>query len=311
MNEHDTSFEADPASHEPSWGRPKICAHCGAEPDSVDDDIRMLGWMTEMGRQLTEVKLVRARRVLESEDLKDSAGDRSDLEYFRLSRAIRLNIALKNTLRNERAGRAKDAAAEQESDQQERKKRRKKQVDQAVGQAIEKQAEREFEQLIETDAEADEQPVIDRREALYETLSERLEEDDIEQDLLLLPTGELVKRICQDLGIEAAMELWRNSRWAREEAARAKPPGSPCTTPPAPEAPEPGPEAAEPLEPEPVAADSENLELPDSKPEAPATSPLRTNDRMREGMRAPEDQRAEEEGEVPILPRYYGSLDTG
>lgn len=275
----------------------------------MEGDLRMLSWLATMGMQLTEVKLVRARRVLEADDPKDSAGDRSDLEYYRLSRAVRLTIALKDRLRNERAGRAEEAAVKQESDRQDRKKRRKEQVERAVGQAIEKQARREFERLTEADAEADEQPVIERPEALLETLSERLEEDDIEQDLDLRPTGEIVRRICRDLGIEAAWELWRNSRWAGEEA-RAKPPGAPCATPSAAGAPEPGPEAAEPPKPEPVAADSEDIAPPGSEPEAPAIS-LRMIDRMREGMRTPEDQRAEEDRKVPILPRYYRPLDTG
>ena len=299
-SERTASVEADPASPEPSEARPERCTCCGGapEPDSVEGDLRMLSWLATMGMQLTEVKLVRARRVLEADDPRDSAGDRSDLEYYRMSRAVRLTIALKDRLRNERAGRAEEAAVKQESDRQDRRKRRKGQVERAVGQAIEKQARREFERLTEADAEADEQPVIERREALFETLSERLEEDDIEQDLDLRPTGEIVKRICRDLGIEAAWELWRNSRWAGEEA-RAKPPGAPCATPPA-AAPGPGPEAA----------DSADLAPPGSEPEAPAIS-LRMIDRMREGMRTPEDQRAEEDRKVPVLPQYHAPLDTG
>jgi hypothetical protein len=61
---------------------------------------------------------------------------------------------------------------------------------------------------------------------LFEDLDERLGDGDEEADFADRPIGELVARICRDLGVTPDRSLWQDDDRAIEEAA-AKAPGSP------------------------------------------------------------------------------------
>ncbi len=61
-------------------------------------------------------------------------------------------------------------------------------------------------------------------------MHERLEDPDDEADFARRPIGELVARICQDLGVTPDWSLWEAEDWALGEA-EAKLPGSPYARP--------------------------------------------------------------------------------
>jgi hypothetical protein len=56
--------------------------------------------------------------------------------------------------------------------------------------------------------------------------SQRMEEDDIEGDLMSVPVSSLVGRIAGELDLPPDWRLWEDEDWAKEEI-RTKPPGSP------------------------------------------------------------------------------------
>jgi hypothetical protein len=68
------------------------------------------------------------------------------------------------------------------------------------------------------DAEADESDA----ENLFYDLTERLESDYDETDFADRPIGELVARICRDLGVTPDWSLWQDEAWAIE-AREAEP----------------------------------------------------------------------------------------
>jgi hypothetical protein len=67
-------------------------------------------------------------------------------------------------------------------------------------------------------------------EYLSGKLHVRLEEPEFYPDLTDAPLGEMVARICRDLGLDPDWRRWEDEPWARAEAA-AKTPGSPYAEP--------------------------------------------------------------------------------
>ena len=316
MNE--TRHHPDPASHEPSSARPATCTCCGGarEPDPTDDYMRML-------RRLEEIGMARAERLhRQSEDeakshraeaaaAPDAADpDRAkpdrpkselaniDMALQRVTRVIRQCMMLSLRFYNERLEREKQAAADHAVVEKKRKERRKQQIERVVKQAIEREAA-EREQQCEDEDEDDDFDLY----GLQRALSERLDEDDIERDLDRCPRGELIARICRELGIEPDWDLWRQHDWALEEA-RLKPPGSPYAEPPAPD---PDRAKPEPEEAKPAEAKAEEPKPPEIKPEepppeAPAEPPKRNID----WYRTPEHQRELEEHKARVIARLRG-----
>lgn len=232
------NVQVDPARNEPFEARTGNCT-CGGvapEPDSVEDDMRMLRRLAQLGMELTELTVEQVRQAVASAPTPAAKApdDRFDLKYHRLSRSVRLTITLRDKFRTEGLKQERHEAFEHGLEERKRKERQKKQLERLVAQAIEHQTQVEFDQLVEINGRVDQRPVDHARKTRFEALSDRIEEDDIEQDLDRCPTGELVERMCRDIGVEAALEIWRISHWAREEA-RLKTPGSPFAAPPAPE----------------------------------------------------------------------------
>jgi len=69
----------------------------------------------------------------------------------------------------------------------------------------------------------------DQVERLMLEACDRLDDDDIYRDVQTRPVGELVARICKDLGLDPDWERLSQEAWAQEEMATA-PPGSPFIT---------------------------------------------------------------------------------
>jgi hypothetical protein len=226
------------------------------------------------------------------------------MAYHRVSRAVRLCMALSAKFHTDRLEREKHGAVLQATAERQRKVRLKTQLKRLVEQAIEHQADQARESLIESEtgdpAELGDEPSPNDRRYLYDATRERLEEDDIERDLGQRPMGELVGRICRDIEIKPDWDYWAQDFWALEEA-RLKPPGSPYAERPERKPPEPEPAEARPPESEPPEPEQE-----DAKPAAPAAAPARRYD----GTRVPtlEQQRADQEHRARIRAKYYNGL---
>ena len=77
---------------------------------------------------------------------------------------------------------------------------------------VERIAERQLKALHGDDGEQVERLMLEA--------CERLDDDDIYRDVINRPVGELVARICQDLGVEPDWERLAEEAWAQEEMQR-------------------------------------------------------------------------------------------
>jgi hypothetical protein len=178
--------------------------------------LRMLEELAEIGMTLA--------RAVQQQVLDQAAAEPAEaaeqpgagnlaLVFSRISRAVRQTIALEAKLAEEGRTRDEQTAAEQARravvDGRERKQRRRAQAKRFIEQAV--------------DIEAADH---DAAEELLWELDERL--DDVEADFADRPIGEIVARICRDMGLAPEWSLWAKEEWAVEEIA-TRPPGSPFT----------------------------------------------------------------------------------
>ncbi|MDB5462558.1 MAG: hypothetical protein JWP23_947, partial [Phenylobacterium sp.] len=174
-------------------------AEAHPSPDTQPDDsaeartarhLRGLAELGEIGMELA--RLVRRQAVEQAAANPDSAVDeRVGLVFARIARAVRQTFALEARLADDRrTAEAATAARHVE--------RRKTKVRTAVERVL--------------DAEADEGDA----ENLFYDLTERLETDYDDADFADRPIGELVARICRDLGVTPDWSLWQDEDWAIE-----------------------------------------------------------------------------------------------
>jgi hypothetical protein len=170
---------------------------------------RKLAILSELAEAGLEIALALKDRIVETAALEPDAGNAkacADLTraFDRTSRAVRLSIALRDKL-------LKDAAAvpAKPDPAHETRNQRAERVRRIVRRVVK--------------AEFKHGPLLD---ALDRHVSERLYDTDITGDLSNRSIGELVARICADLGL---MPRWRDfaeEAWAQAEIAE-RPPGSP------------------------------------------------------------------------------------
>jgi hypothetical protein len=143
------------------------------------------------------------------------------LTFERLSRGIRLCLALHAQIRQDRQALGEKAAAEQTRratfERNEQKRLQKARVKRAVGLAIDAEGKRGTREAM--------------LRPLRERLDERLRDEDLDADLLKLPISEILERICGYLGLDPDWNLWKHEAWAQAEAEAAMP-GSPYAKPP-------------------------------------------------------------------------------
>jgi hypothetical protein len=164
--------------------------------------LRGLAELGEIGMELA--RLVRRQAVEQAAASPDGAVDEHlGLVFARIARAVRQTFALEARLAEERrTARAAETRLHVE--------RRKTKVRTAVERVL--------------DAEADQGDV----ENLFYDLTERLETDYDDADFADRPIGELVARICRDLGVTPDWSLWQDEDWAIEaRGAPASPPAKP------------------------------------------------------------------------------------
>jgi hypothetical protein len=185
-------------------------------PDGAADDAawhaRELAMLTELAEAGLEIARALKGRILEAAALEtdaDNAKACADLSraFDRASRAVRLSLALRRQLAKAAAAPAAanvtaEPAPESRADRAERVRR-------IVGRVIKANYSKEFTR-----------EVMDRR------VRERLQDRDITGDLEGRSIGELVDRICADLGLAPGWLDLSEEAWAQAEILE-RPPGSP------------------------------------------------------------------------------------
>jgi hypothetical protein len=218
---------SDIASTDPCEDRAESCARCSdvRVTDRTERHLRMLQELAEIGMDLARAVRRQALEqaaaepagidqtsTIERAGTTERVGGDLGLVFSRIARAVRQTVALESKIEEER--RARDQRAEAEQAQRaatiarERKARQKARVKRIVEQAI--------------DAEADGSD----REDLLGDLDERLEDADLDADLAERPIGEIVARICRDLGIPLDWSRWEDEAWALEEGGAIDEPGA-------------------------------------------------------------------------------------
>jgi hypothetical protein len=222
---------ADQESRAPAWAR----RHLG-----------MLVDLGDMGMVLARDLVRRAAAETEAAEAAAEAGEPAPrpgpvidpaLSFTRISRAVRLTIALEARMRREieagvfgvanddgpgRGGVAGRIDYEGIS----------RQYASHVHTIIHGEQDHEVRRAVEETIEATYDD-LDDVERLREELKERLEEDEVFEDRNFWPTGEVIALICQDLGLTPDWDRWRSRGWARKEAEES-PVGSPYATDPTP-----------------------------------------------------------------------------
>ncbi len=185
----------------------------GAESGRIEvaEDAEILCELAQIGMRL--VRLVEANA--QARAAQDPAADlgRVDQAFAKLSRSIRLTLALKAKLADSAAKR--DAAIEGEE--------RAQQAD---------ASRRHWQKVKLKFAVADTLEALDA-EHLLADLRERLEDPDIAADLATRTMGEMVASVCDDLGIGINRAVWRGKGWYLTENWQARdiaPPAQPVPT---------------------------------------------------------------------------------
>ena len=189
---------------DPDPDAPGACA-CGAAGDLARERLAMLRELAQIGMRL-------ARGVEREAEAPEACAGDLVLKFARIARAVRQTLALEARIEGELAAWAREDAAQRaarlERETRARLAGRKTAIRCAVEQAIE--------------AEADDH----EREGLCDHLEERLQDRE-DTDVLDRPVGELVARICRDIGVTPNWSLWEDEDWAIAEGVTVRPAGGP------------------------------------------------------------------------------------
>jgi len=167
--------------------------------------LRLLERLTEIGMELAEALHERAMSPAAG-DADDKGRDPADA-FARLSRAIRLTIALETktdqALADLKAGVVR-----------EREEQRAIAAEKAEADVEKRHGERRYQAacrvLSVIDAESQDE---DDFEGLHEALCERLDEDEAYADLSERPLREIVERLCRDLCLSPDWSHWAGDDW--------------------------------------------------------------------------------------------------
>jgi hypothetical protein len=188
---------------------------------------RHLGILTEltdlcMGlARVTQAKAV-AQAVAPEEPAKAGKAD-PVLAFTRVARAVRQTIALEAQL-------AEDHRTRGEKTETARKQRAAAARDEHRANQLDK-----VERVVEATLDAKAGKDWRERERLEDEFRERLKDFDDYAHCGKRPIGEIIARICRDLGVTPDWARWVDAAWAGDEMA-TKPPGSPYAAwPPAPD----------------------------------------------------------------------------
>jgi hypothetical protein len=171
-----------------------------------EQQIRMLTRLAEFGLELAAETV----RRTQGEPLPADAGEGNfAMVYSRVARAVRMTLALQSRVMKELLALNEGASAAASPAEPNPLRARRERVNTIV------------QRVIETEHSHDE--TIDR---LSSDAWERLTDDDIYGDITDRPLGEVVARICEDLGLSPDWTTLAREAWAVDEAATGAP-GSP------------------------------------------------------------------------------------
>jgi hypothetical protein len=198
-----------PQASAPDWARPHL-----------DQQLALLGRLAEAGLEIA-VALEHQATGKAAADAPVVAGDIA-LAFARVSRAVRLTVALQSKLIADRqafeAGVVKDRAEAA------------KQRDYHRLFAVPRQIER-AERMIFRIAAEENPDDLDTAERLAYEAAEQLKDADIYGDILTRPFSEIIAEICLDLGLSPNWGALSNEQWAQTEIAGGHP-GEPLKPPP-------------------------------------------------------------------------------
>ena len=188
--------------------------------------IEVVQRLTEMGIELAEALhrqgLARIERAVEDPEAPAVDGGAAELKFSRLTKAVRMCLALGARLDQDLLAQGPKAEAARVARLVEEGRERKVARRRAIQRKF--QVQEIVEQAIVATVDQDDV------EDFNDRLSERLDDDDDAEaaDFANLPIGVMVARVCRDLGVTPYWNLWKDEAWAIEEAATL-PPGSPYT----------------------------------------------------------------------------------
>jgi hypothetical protein len=191
----------------------------GWERALLDRQLEALGRLAEMGMAMAAAI---ERRATAEEPASDATLHHAAMDFARVSRAVRMTVALQSRLIAEFKGASRPAqAAAAAADDGPIDVRWLNAVLTEEEAAQQRQVQGIVQRLAEVaalDGEA--------AERLAFEAGERLEDDNLHRDLTKRPVGEVVDLICKDLGLEPDWNRVAGEWWARSEIDRS-PPGSP------------------------------------------------------------------------------------
>ena len=187
----------------------------GAWDDTPEALAARAAWRRRCVAEVVEIGLARMRRLRDAEPAVSSAvggtaGPDPDLAYARVSRAVRLGLALSERFDKPAAAPAASGPAPVDYDELVRRR------DGMRGVILSAQVANAVEAMIETEVDGDIGGL--RATGLLQSLHERLEDDEELEAIGARSIGESVALICRDLGLSPDWDDWRLERWAIEEA---------------------------------------------------------------------------------------------
>ena len=178
--------------------------------DHSAERLAMLRALAEIGMSVARAVGRRAEAIAAEagEDTKDAPAKTDDLAlaFARVSRAVRLTLALEARMEGEASETAREAARGQEIVRAAKEAGERARI----ADKLEK-FEDIAKELIEAEAGADQ----DAAERLYEVLDERLDEIEVDE-LMGRPMAELVAAICRDLGIAPDWRDFEDEDWVQD-----------------------------------------------------------------------------------------------
>lgn len=192
----------------------------GAAPRAlIERQLWVLGRLAEAGLNVALAIEQQATAAAEAPDAAEPAatpepgrvvqGDVA-LAYARASRAVRLTVALQAKLIKDLQALDEAAARLRRGEQADAERARR-----TLETARKERVERIVERVIR--AELSDEDEVDR---LAEAAWERLDHDEIYGDLTALPVGEIIERVCRDLGLSPDWSRLAEEAWARDEIDR-------------------------------------------------------------------------------------------
>src|SRR5271168_774548 len=168
--------------------------------EATDRDREILETLAELG---LEVAMALKQRIIAAEDAESA--DRLSLAFTRVSRSIRQTLAFK----------AKLAEMKAKSVERRNAKEREQAIETSRLRVKKHQVARDDALMVEWQ---------DGGENLLTDLHERLNDADIEDELLTVRVGDVIFGLCDELGIPIDLSVWQDKGWfLNEERPRPEP----------------------------------------------------------------------------------------